>query len=160
MCDYSLMAFPNRLAVEGEELVAHRFPSGSMGLASVEDLEPKTPPNPPRRSFWAVLKEFFDPAETCKVPAVCIPPASRLALHNIDPSFQREYGVRAEEEVVFEQLTADAHTYRDAVRFVNGRRVRLQELPEGLRATVLDLNGDVPREPMPEETAELLWRRG
>jgi hypothetical protein len=25
MCDYSLMAIPNRLAVSGEELVIHRF---------------------------------------------------------------------------------------------------------------------------------------
>jgi hypothetical protein len=28
MCDYSLAGVPNRLAVEGEELVVHRFPNG------------------------------------------------------------------------------------------------------------------------------------
>ena len=39
MCDYSLMAVPNRLAQEGEELVAHRFPTGSMGLASPADVK-------------------------------------------------------------------------------------------------------------------------
>ena len=38
MCDYSLMAVPNRLAQEGEELVTHRFPTGSLGLASPPDL--------------------------------------------------------------------------------------------------------------------------
>ena len=38
MCDYSLMAIPNRLAEEGEDLVAHRFPTGSVGLASPRDL--------------------------------------------------------------------------------------------------------------------------
>jgi hypothetical protein len=38
MCDYSLMAVPNRLAQENEELVAHRFPTGSMGLASPSNL--------------------------------------------------------------------------------------------------------------------------
>ena len=38
MCDYSLMAIPNRLAEEGESLVAHRFPTGSVGFASPEDL--------------------------------------------------------------------------------------------------------------------------
>jgi hypothetical protein len=27
MCDYSLMMIPNRLAIEGEELVAHKFDS-------------------------------------------------------------------------------------------------------------------------------------
>jgi len=26
MCDYSLAGIPNRLAVEGEQLVVHRFP--------------------------------------------------------------------------------------------------------------------------------------
>ena len=34
MCDYSLAGIPNRLAVEGEELAVHRFPTGSIGLAS------------------------------------------------------------------------------------------------------------------------------
>ena len=34
MCDYSLAGIPNRLAVEGERLVACRFSTGSMGLAS------------------------------------------------------------------------------------------------------------------------------
>src|SRR5689334_4379775 len=38
MCDYSLFAIPNRLAKEQENLVAHRFPTGSMGLASPMDL--------------------------------------------------------------------------------------------------------------------------
>jgi hypothetical protein len=34
MCDYSLAGIPNRLAVEGEELVVHPFPTGALGLAS------------------------------------------------------------------------------------------------------------------------------
>jgi hypothetical protein len=38
MCDYSLMGIPNRLAEEGEDLVAHRFPTGSVGFASPRDL--------------------------------------------------------------------------------------------------------------------------
>ena len=39
MCDYSLMAIPNRLAVSGEELIVHRFEAGSVGLASAFDFE-------------------------------------------------------------------------------------------------------------------------
>jgi hypothetical protein len=39
MCDYSLMGIPNRLAVEREELVTHRFPTSSIGFASPEDLQ-------------------------------------------------------------------------------------------------------------------------
>ena len=34
MCDYSLAGISNRLAVESEELVIHRFHTGSIGLAS------------------------------------------------------------------------------------------------------------------------------
>jgi hypothetical protein len=37
MCDYSLMMVRNRLAVEGEELVVHKFKSGSVGLVAWSD---------------------------------------------------------------------------------------------------------------------------
>ena len=62
MCDYSLMAVPNRLAQQGEELVAHRFPTGSLGLASPCDLKRiADAPAPARRNFWNALKDFFNP---------------------------------------------------------------------------------------------------
>ncbi len=38
MCDYSLFEYPNRLAVEGEELVTYRFQSRSLGLVSLPEL--------------------------------------------------------------------------------------------------------------------------
>ena len=38
MCDYSLMSIPNRLAVEGEDVVTYRFHSGSIGFASESDV--------------------------------------------------------------------------------------------------------------------------
>ena len=38
MCDYSLMGVPNRLAREAEKLTVHRFPTGTLGLASPTDL--------------------------------------------------------------------------------------------------------------------------
>ena len=40
MCDYSLADVPNRLAEEGEQLVAWRFSTGSMGLTSDKSLTP------------------------------------------------------------------------------------------------------------------------
>ena len=40
MCDYSLANVPNRLAVEGEQLVLHRFSGGSIGLTSPAELAP------------------------------------------------------------------------------------------------------------------------
>ena len=35
MCDYSLMAIPNRLAVSGEDLVVHRFEAGSVARVTL-----------------------------------------------------------------------------------------------------------------------------
>lgn len=151
MCDYSLMNVPNRLARAREELVLHRFPSGSKGFASPADVNAACGLQP-KRSFWEGVKQFFNPVEPCRIPAVCIPPSSRLQLHRIDPEFQREYQVSSEEEVEFDQLTAAANTYRDAVRFASGRRVSLQRLPVGLEATVLDL-GDGVEEVEPFEVA-------
>ena len=77
MCDYSLLGVPNRLAVEGEELVVHRFDTGSMGLTEplgrgTEDLN---------RPFWAIIKEWFIPAESRGAVAVCISPGAALLVH-------------------------------------------------------------------------------
>ena len=147
MCDYSLMHFPNRLAKEGEALIVHRFPSGSKGLAGCHELEQSQQPQDKPRSFWLAVKQFFNPVDICPVPAVCIPPGARLQLHDIGEGFQREHKVSCQEEVTFEQLTAMPNTYRDAVCFSNGDRVRLQELAEGQRVTVLSLGGDRAEEP-------------
>ena len=153
MCDYSLMAVPNRLAQEGEELVMHRFPTGSLGLASPADLKRAAcPPKAPRR-FWNVLISFFNPPQIDPVCAVCIPPGARLNLHCLPVRLQRQCGVSGVETVTFTQITAAAHAYRDAVRFSNGYVIRLQELIEGLHVTVLDLSlaGELNLEALREE---------
>jgi hypothetical protein len=161
MCDYSLMAVPNRLAQEGEDLVAHRFPTGSLGLASPTDLKRiADTPVPARRSFWCALKDFFNPPKTEPVPAVCIPPGARLRLQDIPARLQHEFGVGAVEDVTFTQITAAVNSYRDAVRFHNGREVRLQELREGQRVVVVDLSGaeELDLERLREERAEFTYR--
>jgi hypothetical protein len=121
MCYYSLGEITNRLAVEGEELVVHRFPTGSKGLAS---------PYSPISRWW--LAE--------QVPAVCVPPGARLVLQDVPQRTQQELGLQATEEVTFVQLSAEAFQHRDAVRFGNGRHISLQELPEGVRVRVLKLS--------------------
>jgi hypothetical protein len=155
------MAVPNRLAREGEDLVAHRFPTGSLGLASPADLRRVAdPPAPGRRTFWCAVKEFFNPPKSEPVPAVCIPPGARLELHDIPARLQHEIGVSAVETVTFTQISATANSYRDAVRFPNGREVRLQELREGQRVRVLDLSGAelLDLERLREERAEFTYR--
>jgi len=161
MCDYSLMNVPNRLAQEGEELVAHRFPTGSLGLASPCDLRRiADAPAPVKRSFWSAVKDFFNPPKAEPVPAVCIPPGARLRLADIPARLQHEFSIGPVEEVTFTQVTAAVNSYRDAVRFQNGREVRLQELREGQRVTVLDLSlaEELDLEKLREERAEFSYR--
>ena len=74
MCDYSLAHFPNRLAVEGEQLVVHRFRTGTLGLT------------PARFS----LKQIFSPDST---PAVCVPPGARLLLQDLPERLQQALNV-------------------------------------------------------------------
>ena len=53
---------------------------------------------------------------------------------------QHDFCVGPVEEVTFTQITAAVNSYRDAVRFQNGREIRLQEMREGQRVKVLDLS--------------------
>jgi hypothetical protein len=150
MCDYSLFAIPNRLAKEQENLVAHRFPTGSMGLASPADLRRNAElrQDRPSRGLWFSIRGFFTMPKMEPVPAVCIPPGARLRVQDIPARLQQELGVGPAEDVVFTQMSASVNTYRDAVRFANGRELNLQELREGQRVRVLSL---ALAEPMPEQ---------
>lgn len=142
MCDYSLMAVPNRLAHDGEELVTHRFPTGSLGMAGAEEVLAATPPERPQhQTLWRKIREFFDPAAAPAVCAVCLPPGARLLIRDIPLRLQQQWGVGQREEAVFTQISAAANTYRDAVRFSGGCTVRLQEFREGIRVRVIDLAG-------------------
>ncbi len=58
---------PNRLAEEGEDLVAHRFPAGPVAFASPRDLPMTESPQVRPRGFWPALKEFCNPPRTSSV---------------------------------------------------------------------------------------------
>jgi hypothetical protein len=120
MCDYSLAEVSNRLAIIGEQLLIHRFLTGTIGLKSGR----------PR------LLEILFPL---KATAVCIPPGARLLLHDIPEGLQKQLGVRSSERVIFVQRTLEANMHRDGVRFANGCEILLQQLEPGQRATVLHL---------------------
>lgn len=146
MCDYSLHTYPNRLASDGENLVVHRFGAGSLGLASPADLAPViSAGHRVQGSVWSRATAWFlgrNPqweAEK-RVPAVCIPPGSRMILSDIPKSLQRELGVAEVEEVQFMEISAEVNTYRDAVRFSNGRQALLQQLREGQRVQVVSVS--------------------
>jgi hypothetical protein len=133
MCDYSLHGINNRLAVEGEKLIVHRFRTGSIGMAAEGDLRSDHPAN---KRPWCWL--LGRPARVASC-AVCIPPGAKLLLSDIPLRLQRELGVGPAEEVMFTQLTAETNTYRDAVRFHNGAELLLQRLDVGQGVDVLSL---------------------
>jgi hypothetical protein len=148
MCDYSLMGVPNRLAREGEDLVVYEFRAGSRGLTpatSVTNTDTQK-----RYEGFGVVKRLFGNLEPERV-AVCIPPGARLLLSDIPEDLQKSFTVGASEEVTFTQLTATAHTYRDAIRFKNGREILLQRLSKGQRVRVLQLS-------LVEESVQPVWK--
>jgi hypothetical protein len=137
MCDYSLAAMRTRLAVEGEELIVYRFPTGSLGLTSPSELEGHKQKQP----GWRFR---FNPREApC---AVCIPPYARLSLRDIPERLQRELGVGATEEVVFIQMHNISGRHRDGVQFRNNQEILLQQLTEGQRVAVLSLSSATSRD--------------
>jgi len=153
MCDYSLMAIPNRLAVEGDSLETYRFSTGSIGLASPESIrhsQSATPAIPD--GFWERFWAFFTrPQHLTQVEAVCIPPGARLSLTVIPGRVQRRFHLAPTEEVTFTQVTAAWNYYRDALRLSDGREILLQEIGEGLSVRVLSLELAEPRQPIVEE---------
>jgi hypothetical protein len=144
MCDYSLHGIPNRLAREGEALIVHRFYTGSKGLTSPEYLQPVERPN----GFMTMLKNLFAFHRECKPCAVCIPDGAKLMLQGIASKLREGYGLCATEAVTFRQLSAEAQTYRDAVEFGNGVRMRLQELEDGQRVDVLTIASESAGAPL------------
>ena len=140
MCDYSLMAVPNRLAVPGDDLVIHQFQTGCLGMAAARDLQAKRERRK-EQGLWPGLKEFF--RQGPGIPAVCIPPGSHLIVRDIPQNLQRQCGLRSHTgEAVFTQLAVQAGTFRDAVRFNNGTEVLLQRFAKGQRVRVLSVSSD------------------
>jgi hypothetical protein len=135
MCDCALLGVSNRMAVEGEQLVVHRFRTGTLGLAAPDSTNPPT-----RRphGFWVRLKLFFTPTRRDSVRAVCMPPGAQLVVEDIPEQLHLAIGVGEIELVTFTRIKAPG-AYGDAVRFKNGHAVRLQELHEGQRIWVMNL---------------------
>jgi hypothetical protein len=157
MCDYSLHAYPNRLAVEGEQLVTYRFPTYSIGLASAAEIEQAICPEPEIPRSWLVsVKNWLNPPPVKAVTAVCLPPGSRLILHQIPKHMRQELDLRPVEEVTFDERSANAYEYRDVIRLCGGRGVLLQDFPEGVRFDVVSM---APMEPETRAKFEptILW---
>ena len=137
MCDYSLMMIPNRLAIEGEELVAHRFQNGSTGMLSCSDFDIWSATRP--KGFWQRLRAGLS-SEREPTPVVCIPPGARLRLKGVPEALNAHVPMGSCEDAVFTQISAETSQYRDALCFANGATVLIQRLPEGPKLKVLRLS--------------------
>jgi len=143
MCDYSLGGVPNRLAAEGDELIVHRFPTSSMGLAPAAQLRTETGVTTCDQSLWRRIESFLALPRFCPgIEAVCVPPGASLILKNIPCDLQRKWDIGEEETVLFTQKSAEFKTHRDAICFRNGRQVSLQHLRAGLLVKVVSLGGE------------------
>jgi hypothetical protein len=141
MRDYSLSEFPVRLAVEGEELVVQRFASGSTGLVRLSDLRSNGPVQ-----RWTLGPSLWDramrwtrrrPPDFQEAQAIYVPPGADVILKNIPAGLQQRYGI--EEQEGAKLAPADSCADPDAVEFHNGCRLRLRDLPDGMRLELLSL---------------------
>jgi hypothetical protein len=146
MCDYSLMGVPNRLANEGDDLVVHRFSTGTIGLVASRVPALVASQKLGYRAVWEAIKDFFRDADANQSVAVCIPPGARLLVRDIPEDLQRVCGTGPMELVTFTQLTAAANAHRDAIRIDNGTEVLLQRLHEGQRIRVMRLTVSEPED--------------
>lgn len=120
MCDYSLMHAKSRPAVVGEQLVTKNFGTGTRGFCNESD--PSV--------------------------AVCLLPGTELGFgapvkSHMRTLFERIFGQRKsafEKIATFRQIDKDDRlTHHDALEFSNGEIVKVTNLIEGQRATVLQL---------------------
>jgi hypothetical protein len=118
-----------------------------MGLASPVELKMAERAAAPskRRGFWSHLRSMFEENTVAPpVTAVCVPPGTRMLLKNVPDDQRRRWKIGETEPVTFVQLSANAYSYRDAVRFNNGIEVLLQNLREGTAAQVVCVGDPVP----------------
>jgi hypothetical protein len=152
MCDYSLYTVANRLAEQGEELVLHRFTTGTLGFTSASDLlEAERVIQTGPETFWGRIKHWLLGPGATSVPAVCVPPGARLLLTELSRKVQTSLRVGPSEIVVFTEISDSSYSYRDAVLLPNGTRVLLQDLPEDLHAVVLSTSSEPAQRPVHEE---------
>jgi len=140
MCDYSLMMVPNRLAAEGEELVSHRFRSGSVGLVSCADYRVWQAES--RASGWWKWLHGIMAGENSPKPVVCIPSGAQLRMSEIPKSLQRHLSIGDAEDVMFRQVSSDPNRHRDALCFENGVVLSIQSLEEGQKLKVIRLSAE------------------
>jgi hypothetical protein len=142
----------NRPALEGEELVVHKFRNGLIRMVSRSDYsrwkissQDGVSNGAVARVFRSLVNAFLryliapgllrcgcDPS-----PVIAVPADALLRVYGIDPDMQRQHGLDATEDALFVEITLLLGRSRDALCFGNGVVIPLQALPEGQRVRVL-----------------------
>jgi hypothetical protein len=152
MCDYSLHSYNNRLAVEGEQLTAYRFHSGTVGLVNPADLaaaKARTPA-PPGASLWGRVKHWLNELgrindvyqTSMRVCAVCVPPDAVLEL--VDVRVKTSIGdfyIEAPKEgrATFTMAILEPFRHRDGLRIGDRDPILLQSVEVGSLFKVVSL---------------------
>jgi hypothetical protein len=89
--------------------------------------------------LWWKIRAWFNTETEPQARAVCIPPGAQLIVRDIPERLQHELCIGTTEEVTFVQLSDAPYSYRDGIRFKNGKDILLQRLDEGQRVDVLAL---------------------
>jgi hypothetical protein len=148
MCDYSLYTVNNRLACESDDLVLHRFDTGSLGFCALAELQKELHRGALARG-WSSLLHWLYPRKKCGLTAVCVPPGARLLISDVPENARPGFDLLELESVEFAQLSEKSYAYRDALRFSDGETILLQRLPEGLRVRVMALAAEDEAVEMP-----------
>jgi hypothetical protein len=152
VCDYSLFSVENRLAEEGEELILHKFQTGTLGFMSRADLcRADAARKTNATGFWSSMRERLFGSRGSRFPAVCVPPGARLLLADLPLRVQRSLRIGSAEVVVFTEISDRSYSYRDALLLPNSTRVLLQDLPEGIHAVVLSMSSEPSTSPLERE---------
>src|SRR5438132_10582050 len=118
---------PRRRAMEREELVVHRFPSGTVGLTSRSDLRAAglEQNRTAGKRFSGRIKDFFAAPQGPPIASICVAPGTLLIVKDIPPRLQRKWAIWSEEGAIFVWTKAAANSDCDTMR---GTRNGLQTL--------------------------------
>jgi len=137
------MNVTNRPAVEGEELVAHKFRSGLIRMVSQSDYSrwKRSSQGGVSNGLLArVFRSLLNLILRCDCdpsPVVAVPEDALLRVYGICPGMQRQHGLHPTEDALFVEISLLLGRSRDALCFGNGVVIPLQALPEGQRMRVL-----------------------
>lgn len=171
--DYSLIKLRNRLAVEGEELVVHRFRSGMTKMVARLDFERwrrastetehSVVASESHKGVWQSIKNcctdfltyygFIDADASSAEepgPVVAIPSEALLRVFGLSSTWQEQYHLGSFEDALFIELSPSSGVSNQGLCFGNGVVIPLRLLHEGQRVKVLRSSWAESLEPDPE----------